>query len=303
MMRRTIGRYTHGIEGPLLIVLSSIHGNEPAGLKGLDFLFKMLEVEPITNPQFQFAGELIGLIGNIEALKANQRYIDKDLNRIWSDEIVYDPSIHELKEKKELIETIKEAIEKVERKRIIVLDIHTTSSDGGIFTIPGKGEASLEIARGLNAPVVRDMIKDVKGTVMEYYNSDKLNLPIDSLTFEAGMHTDPLSINRAIAAIINCMKHLSMVNSNDVESIHDNILKNYSKGLPRVTRLLYRHKIEEGDHFTMNAGYLNFQPIEKGEPLAIHNGQVVTSPQKGRILMPLYQSKGNEGFYIIAVEE
>jgi len=301
MLERIIGRYTHGAQGPLLIVLSAIHGNEPAGVKALDYLFKMLEVEPITNPGFQFHGEIIGLIGNLKALQLNKRFIDHDLNRIWTKDLEEEQGlrIHEQQEKQQIIEIIDHAIRLNPERPIVILDLHTTSSDGGIFTIPGKGHVSLEIAKGLHAPVILNMLTDIKGTIMEYYNEENLGLTIHSLTFESGSHTDPLSTNRAIAAIINCMRHLDMVNSTDVESIHDDILEQYSKGLPKVTKLVYRHAINNGDDFKMNPGYLNFQAIKEHEPLATHNHIPVTSPYTGKILMPLYQQQGTDGFYIV----
>ena len=139
---------------------------------------------------------------------------------------------------------------------------------------------------------------------MEYFNPDYDRQAIHSLTFESGRHLDPLSVNRAIAAMINCLKHLNMVDSTDVESIHDDILKQYSQGLPKVSRLIYRHPIEDGDTYETLEGFLNFKRIKKGDSLAEHNGVTIAAPQTGRILMPLYQKQGAEGFYIIEdVEE
>lgn len=298
MIERQIGRYTHDLDGPLLIVMSAMHGNEPAGVKALDFLFKMLEVEPITNHNFQFRGEILGLIGNLKAFQQQSRYIDHDLNRIW----IGSPdkgNIHELTEKNEIIELINRRLSNSNHSEVVLLDLHTTSSDGGIFTIPGPGQKALNISKSLNAPVILNMMDNIKGTIMEYFNPDYSHRPIHSLTFESGRHLDPLSVNRAIAAMINCMKHLNMVASTDVESVHDDILKQYSQGLPEVSRLTYRHPIEDGDSYLMKEGYLNFQPIKKNDPLAEHNGVTITAPVTGRILMPLYQKQGAEGFYII----
>ena len=49
----------------------------------------------------------------------------------------------------------------------------------------------------------------------------------------------------------------------------------------------------------MLPGFINFQPIEVGTPLATENGQVITSPYAGNIFMPLYQNQGADGFFII----
>ena len=85
-INRVIGRYTGNKKGPLLIVFGAMHGNEPAGIKALDLMFKMLEVEPITNPDFHFRGRILGLCGNLRATQAGKRFIEKDLNRQWTKE-------------------------------------------------------------------------------------------------------------------------------------------------------------------------------------------------------------------------
>ncbi|HHJ50479.1 MAG TPA: succinylglutamate desuccinylase, partial [Phaeodactylibacter sp.] len=85
-LERVIGRYTGKEKGPLLICFGGMHGNEPAGVRALEIMFKMLEVEPLSNPDFSFKGRLLGLRGNLRALQAKKRYIVKDLNRQWTPE-------------------------------------------------------------------------------------------------------------------------------------------------------------------------------------------------------------------------
>ena len=49
----------------------------------------------------------------------------------------------------------------------------------------------------------------------------------------------------------------------------------------------------------MKEGYENFQKIEKGELLAEQNGEKVYSEWDAYIFMPLYQSQGNDGFFVV----
>jgi len=65
--------------GPMLIVLGGIHGNEPAGL---------LALEPLIDGLALAAGDFVALSGNRAALAAGVRYIERDLNRGWSDEAI-----------------------------------------------------------------------------------------------------------------------------------------------------------------------------------------------------------------------
>ena len=66
---RIIGRYTGEDKGPLLIVFGGMHGNEKAGIRAVDIILKMLEVEPIINQGFLYSGRIVGMRGNIRALK------------------------------------------------------------------------------------------------------------------------------------------------------------------------------------------------------------------------------------------
>jgi succinylglutamate desuccinylase len=179
------------------------------------------------------------------------------------------------------------------------LDIHTTSSFGGIFVIPGDSSGALSIAKDMNAPVVTGLLNDVTGTTMHFFNKNNIGQNIDAITFEAGQHTEVLSVNRAIAAIINCMKSIEMVSHEDVENIHNEILIKYSEGLPKVTEITFKYSLNKGDFFEMVPGFKNFELVKKGDLLAHNDQGEVRAPHDARLLMPLYQKLGSEGFFLV----
>lgn len=304
---RIILEYEGQERGPLFFVIAGIHGNEKAGIQALRLVSKMLEVEPITNPEFSFCGKLIGLTGNVAAVNANVRYIDKDLNRIWSNEVINNIKkspksllAAEEKEQLELLALIDKEIEGYRPDKVYILDLHTTSSGGGIFSIPNGDTESLEIAKSLHAPVILGLLGDIAGTTLHYFNKDlSTELGVTSVTFEAGQHEDPLSINRCIAAVITFLRTIGCVAQKDVENIHDDVLKNYARNLPVLSRLIYKHEILPGDNFIMKPGYKNFQPIKENEILARDRNGEILAQCDGLILMPLYQPQGEEGFYVI----
>ena len=49
----------------------------------------------------------------------------------------------------------------------------------------------------------------------------------------------------------------------------------------------------------MKKGFKNFDPIKKGDVLAEDNTGLILAKMDGLILMPLYQSKGSDGFYVV----
>lgn len=309
-MERIIGKYTGPSRGPLLICLAGMHGNEPAGIRALEQLFQMLEIEPVVNPDFKFQGRIVGIRGNLAALAAQQRFLDKDLNRQFTPEKVsrirQTPAVAlktEDLELKELIETVEREIADYDPDHFYLLDLHTTTADGGIFAIATDDTTSVRIGIELHAPVITGMLKGIEGTTMHYFNTENMGVPTVAVTFEAGQHEDPLSVNRSIAAIVNCLRTIDCVQSEHVENRHDQLLQDYARYLPKVAHLIKAHRIRPNDGFTMLPGYKNFQKVKKGETLAYDRKGPIQAEVSARILMPHYQEKGDDGFFLVKAEK
>jgi succinylglutamate desuccinylase len=48
----------------------------------------------------------------------------------------------------------------------------------------------------------------------------------------------------------------------------------------------------------MNPGYRSFDEVRRGQALAVDAHGVVSCPESGRLLMPLYQPQGEDGFFL-----
>lgn len=309
-MERIIGKYTGAEKGPLLICLAGMHGNEPAGIEALEYLFQMLEIEPIANPEFAFRGRIVGLRGNLEAIQTGQRFLEKDLNRQFTpDNIsrVRASSTAALKaedlELKMLVETVDREVADYQPDQLVVLDLHTTTADGGIFAIATDDEISVQIGVQLHAPVITGMLNGLQGTTMHYFTTENLGVPTVAVTFEAGQHNDPLSVNRTIAAIVNCLRTIGCVQAEHVENRHDKLLQDYARYLPKVAELIRTHRIRPEDEFQMQPGYRNFQEVKKGEVLAYDRRGPIQADMNARILMPHYQKQGDDGFFLVKAVE
>jgi len=304
---RWIADYHGTLNGPLLIAIGAMHGNEISGVKAIDLVQKMLEVEPITNPEFQYRGDFVGLIGNLAAYRMHQRFLDYDLNRMWDTDIIAEIKSgtasekygHEAEELQELLQILQNIVKERNPSQIVVLDLHTTSSSGGIFAIPGHDDWSIQIAASIHAPVIEGILDGIAGTSLHFFNESLFGVPTGCVAFEAGQHDDPKSINRNIAAIINVMKIIGSVKDNDVENIHDELLKAYAESLPLVSKVIYKYHVDDNEAFEMQPGFKNFQVVEQGQLIATDKGMPVRAEANGRILMPLYQKKGADGFFII----
>ncbi len=67
----------------------------------------------------------------------------------------------------------------------------------------------------------------------------------------------------------------------------------------RTFEIIHRYGLEDDCKFQMEPGFKNFQKIEKGQLLAKKNGEEVKSEWNANIFMPLYQSQGNDGFFVV----
>lgn len=305
-MQRLIGHYTGQERGTLIIALAAMHGNEPAGIRSLRTLFQMLEDEPKRNAGFTFRGRLVGLVGNVQAYERRIRFVKKDLNRHLTLDNLKQARltpqsrlIYEDLELIELVQTIKNEIIEYKPSRLVVLDLHTTSASGGIFSIVSDDAESLDLAMQLNVPVVLGMVGNTGGTTLHYFKTENMGIPTVSVVFEAGQHDDALSVQRTVAWLVNVLRSVKSLEPYDVENRHNMILKNYSRHLPKLVDLFYVHHILPTDHFQMREGFKNFQVLNAGEVIADDKNGEIVAPEDCLLLMPLYQRQGTEGFFLV----
>ena len=98
-----------------------------------------------------------------------------------------------------------------------------------------------------------------------------------------------------------CLKEALDLDLSKISTYPECVERFSKKNAPpqKTFEILYRHGLEDSDVFEMQPGYENFQKIEKGELLAKQNGKEVLSEWDAYIFMPLYQSQGNDGFFVV----
>jgi len=291
-MNRVLG-LIEGSEGPLTILIGGIHGNESAGIKAIQQIFSTIRAQ-----QIPLKGTLVGLAGNLQAIAKNKRYIDYDLNRCWDPKFIQNihQQHHNQAEDIELYnlhETIMSYRDYPGTK--IIMDLHTTSSAKGNFIVIPQSEATHPLVRSLKQPVVVDLDEYLKGTLLKYFR----DLGFLSFAFEGGLIGSTDAINLHVAGIWEILVGSGSVEASDVESSFTYILDQYSSALPHYLKVLYHHWIEPDDQFVMVPGFENFQPVKQGEHLADDKEGPIQAPVSGLIFLPLYQSSGNDGFFIV----
>ena len=283
--------------GPTFICVGSLHGNEPAGWIGLLRVIEALECAEV-----ELQGEMIALVGNREALARGERWVDVDLNRLWIAERLHTleqggaPDNHEESELLELVAEMKAAIAR-STQPVWLLDLHTTSGEGPPFGVLDDTLPNREFAEIFDIPFVVGLEEELDGTVLSYFVSRGLR----TFGLECGQHDDPTSADRAEAAIWLALVGIGLVPESvapDLAACRE-LLRREPLGLPGTVEIRYRHAVAEADGFTMDPGWQSFQRIRAGSRLATDRAGVVKAPQKGRLLMPLYQRQGNDGFFLV----
>lgn len=291
---RTIGKIQGSKKGPTVVFFAGIHGNETAGVTALKNMFNEFTDKDIN-------GTVYGVLGNIKALEKNQRYLDEDLNRIWTSEqlrnIMHKANLNtEEKEQKELFVLLNNIIE-TNSGPFYFIDFHTTSSNTLPFITINDAIVNRKFSKMFPVPIILGIEEYLNGPLLSYFNE----LGYVSLGFESGQHDDE-------KAVVNCTSfiHLALTFSNAIDAQknikhteHYNQLKSESKNQDKVFEIIYLHRIQEEESFKMKPEFKSFESINKKTVLATSNNKPVYSKYNAKIFMPLYQKKGKEGYFII----
>lgn len=298
---RVIGSLNGDRPGPTIIALAGIHGNEPTGIEAIRHILDKLE-----SKQSKFNGRFLGVIGNIEALKAGKRYIDEDMNRIWFTSIldkirrtpIQDLKTAERRETKKLLELIDPLIlEEEPEYPVIFVDLHSFSAESGLFVISTRDERNIELLAQLQVPLIFGIEKALHGTALKYIQ----NTGNIGFAFETGQHFSDFAEDNATAGLMCLLAASGCISASEIEEFtrYYDYLCAQTKDLPHKVEFLYKHIIEPEDDFEMRPGFQNFDRIEKGQWLATDRNGKILAQRSGYILMPLYQKQGEDGFFIV----
>ena len=298
---RLLGRYRGAGDGPMLLCVGGIHGNEPAGVEALRRVLSRLAAERPT-----FRGEVVALAGNLEALALGKRFLDEDLNRIWTLERV--ASLEETdtgssgrsaeeREMAELLAALRSVLDGAAERDVYCVDLHTTSSESVPFVTLSDSLSNRAFARHFPVPLVLGLEEELEGTLLDYLN----HLGHVGIGIEGGSHRAPASVDHLERAIWLALVSLGMVELRAVpepEALRRSLAR-AAEGVPSIFEVRYRHALRDGDGYRMVPGYRNFEEVEAGEVVGRDRRGRVRAPESGRLFLPLYQHQGDEGFFVV----
>lgn len=301
---RVIGLVEGLEEGPRVVAIGGMHGNEPSGVEALRQVIHNLQAK-----KEHFNGKLLALRGNIPALNRQVRYLDEDMNRIWFPSIIDkvrrtpagDLASSERREMKALLEILDEYMPAPEGQPTIFADLHSFSAHGNMFAITARKKTHINLFARLHVPLIFGIEKTLRGTALSYYQDQGYV----TFALEGGQHQEPVTVQNSAAAILAMLDEVGCLDTTDLPAFeqHGDYLAEQNKRVPGQVELVYQHMIEPGDQFRMRPGYKNFQTVSKGEWLASDKEGKIVAQCDGYLLMPLYQQQGNDGFFIARTQK
>lgn len=296
-VNRVIGHIQGNLPGPTLIFTGGIHGNEPSGVFALQQVLKEIKENNVP-----IKGNIYALSGNLTALEAGKRYNTQDLNRMWTSDRMH--KVHggeiqaednETEQQLEICSAITTILHK-ENGPFYFMDLHTTSSETIPFLTVNDSLLNRKFTKQYPVPLVLGIEEYLEGPLLSYINE----LGYVAFGFEGGQHDDLSSIENHIAFIYLSLLFTESIDKSSLDFQHYyDILAKTSVDSRDIYEIYYHYKIEKDEVFTMKPGFLNFQHFNKGQELAKSNNNIVFAKKPGRILMPQYQSQGDDGFFSI----
>lgn len=247
-----------------LVISVLVHGNETGGVAVLNEALSLLANPHMLPPQ----GVCI-ILGNVKAALEGKRFIDRDLNRSFGK--TSDGSL-ETARALELSPFLERAL--------LYLDIHQTfmPSDRSFFIFPYQKEA-LQFAREIlpRASVVTHWGRPFssEGMCTDQFVGTKGGV---GLTLELGQNGfDANQISVGVHGIMRALVFAKGQKRQDPSGICGPLFT-WKEIIPWP----------ETGNAALDPNWTNFQPIEEGQRMGIHDGKVILAPTSGWMIFPKY---------------
>ncbi|MCR9245477.1 MAG: succinylglutamate desuccinylase/aspartoacylase family protein [bacterium] len=306
---RQLGEWDCGRPGPTLLVIAGMHGNEPGGVHAVRrVLGRLQELEAAT------AGRLVALAGNTAALAVGRRFLDRDLNRGWSAAAIaglreraaagaggagLDALDAEDEQQLLLLEEFERVLATASGP-VVVLDLHSSSAFGSPFLLFADTIDNRRLGLSTGVPMILGIEETIDGASLEWF----AERGVMALAIEGGQHDDPATIDCHEAVLWRALDYLGMLAPAQAAG-HDFGLSEQAERLrravgdaPSIVEIIERRAITPADEFEMAPGFSNFHAVAKGTLLAKDRSGELRAPRAAIVLLPLYQSQGEDGYFL-----
>lgn len=294
--RRELGTWDGGRAGPTLCVLAGIHGNEPAGVRAVQRVLDRLQELDLA-----LRGRMVAFCGNLPALSQGVRFVQRDLNRQWGEEHLRrlhgsDPSQDrdEDKEQRALLQAFERTLQTA-RGPVVFVDLHSSSADGPPFLCLADTSDNRRVALSTGIPLILGIEETIDGASLEWWSQrGEVNFAV-----EGGRHQHPDTVANHEAVLWILLDGLGLLPPGQVDiAPYRQHIERVTAGQPKVVEIVHRQVITPADRFVMKPGFRNFDAVKKGDELATDARGPVRAPYDCRVMLPLYQALGDDGFFL-----
>lgn len=281
----------HAVQpGKRLLILGGVHGNEVCGPAAIRKALKAFQ----TGKMRLKKGSVSFLpLANPEAYRQGRRFTEHNLNRSFRRHEA--PQLYEERLQNLLVPYLEDCD--------VLLDIHSYRAGGPAFAFRGPdrvkdAEEALAAALGIHHVIYGwneayqacGMAIDPElSTGTTEYARRKGAL---ALTLECGQHKDPKAVGVALKAIQGALEHCGLIEGKNVAANRD--LKR-----TRLKKMFYKER--EGKFLKP---WKHLQDVKEGEGLArMENGDLVTAPFTGRIVLPHEAAPVGQEWLYMGVDE
>ncbi len=294
--RREIGRLDHGAPGPTLLVMAGVHGNEPAGVVAVERVLAAVAAADVP-----VRGRLIALAGNLPALAERRRFLSRDLNRGWGAAALAalaarpEPARSpEDGQQAELLERFEEAL-RTASGPVLFVDLHTSSADGPPFLCLADTIDNRRLGLATGVPIILGIEETIDGAALEWFGARG----VAALAAEGGRHEHPDTVGNHEALLWLLLARVGLVSPGAFDlAPHRAHLRRAVGDAPPIVEITRRHAIAPADRFRMAPGFVNFAPVARGQLLAHDARGEIRAESACRVLLPLYQPQGDDGFFL-----
>lgn len=273
-----------GVPGPTVMILGGIHGDEICGV----FAVKSLIDQRATCALKK--GKLILMYGNLQAIRANLRQVDENLNRMFhTDPAAYTPKMQESYAYLRAMQ-IKPYLDQTD----VLLDLHSVGNQDAVPFVICE-ENGREIARHFSVPIVCSGLDDAHpGGTDGYMNkSGKIGLCL-----ECGQHTDPGAVELAQEGITTFLAAMGML---DADSQLLSKLSPTVQPAQRQIRVatIYKNRYAS---FQLAKNFEEFEEVQVGELLGYDGDAPVYAEKTALILFARSRTAPGEECFCLAEE-
>lgn len=262
-----------------------IHGNEVGPLSGVLAIIQALHQQTLN-----FGGQFTCFIGNVEASLQNKRFLDEDLNRVFT--VLNHPCTHEQKRAQQLLPLL-DSFD-------LYVDFHQTILDvkKPFYICPWQADtwSWMRIMEGAKDWITRHPSHQSGGFLCadEYVRQQgkvSCALELGALGFSSAAHE---GVYRSLTRVYEALDQMHLADGN---------LQEMAAQYDDLSFYQTTHRIKFDDpYLQLRSGLLNFDQVQAGDVLSsTDSSKPLIAPADGAILFPKYPPRDEDGRVTISM--